>query len=234
MSKLLPAFLCLDVYIHWLRLFRFYSSPLDAVSQSILDADRSKVGAFTHPYDRHASIILVEACANGVYWSAILLAARWTGAMRADQTAIHADVAVSPRKVASRVKVSSSSAPAPESSPTPLLSALLLSSFGKFFLLLPLVWCPEYTHADLVTRGVKMFVLLSNVQACAGERGGGEKKMRRVRPICFTHARWTVTPPRHCCRCVSSSLPLDPPFESPHWLRSLRSTSRLLPLPYLH
>jgi hypothetical protein len=190
MLKLLPAFLCFDVYIHWMRLGRFYSgaaSSLDAVSASALEADSfaaSEASApFLRPQDRHATIITLQACAMAVYWITILFAAgiitRWnarTTHADADAATKKLDAPTPPAgadsSVASSPTTASPSSPVLVHSSTPLLIALMLSSFGKFFSLLPLIWSAEYAQIDTVARGLKLFVIASNIKAIQGECNG--------------------------------------------------------------
>lgn len=210
MTKLLPTFLCLGVYIHWLRLYRFYTTATTAASaavvastssipssffgggpsvlssaQELLSASRhaaqTRGEPFVHPYDRHAQMIGLEVLAAVVYFGTIWCAARWTTTTTAtnarkgkkacmDESTSNAsssalDSTFSP--VASSSPSSSSAAGVAVVSRLPLLSSLLVSSFGRFLLVLPLVWSPEYTHIDQVVRGIKLFVWASHVQACA-------------------------------------------------------------------
>jgi hypothetical protein len=50
--------------------------------------------------------------------------------------------------------------------------ALILSSFGKFFSLLPLVWSNEYAQIHLAARAVQLFVIGSNLAAIRGMGAG--------------------------------------------------------------
>jgi hypothetical protein len=160
MTKLLPTFLCLSVYTYWLRIYRFYTSPSFPGSHAhavwIESTAEAKANAqqIVLPYNRHGEMILMEAILSAAYLGTIMLAAEWLG-RRVDSPA------------ASAVEPSSSSARSSVASRAPLLSALLLSSFGKFLLLLPLIWSAEYTHEEAVVRGIKIFIWTSHVRACA-------------------------------------------------------------------
>lgn len=178
--KLLPTFLCLDVYVHWLRLFRFYSAAdIHSSARSILDDDRQwhldHGVSFIWPYDRHGSIILMEAIGNAAYWIAIIIAARLCGLTRPAQQVEKAHASSSPSVIDVASPPASVAVPPPvtlDSSPSlspslHLLSALLLSSFLKLFLILPLVWSPEYAaNIDVATQAIKIGVIISNAQAC--------------------------------------------------------------------
>lgn len=190
MLKLLPAYLCLDVYLYWLRLSTIYSpGHMDADTQKAVQsavhawtaAESAVAGAgsagsspWQWPYERHGDIILLQAASLAIYWAAILLAAWASGATQ-------------PRKAQSPPRVPTAAPPIPSHaadqppllaassalsladgpvSPTPLFLALLLSSFGKFFALLPLIWSDEYASLlHLAALSIAAFVSASNLRA---------------------------------------------------------------------
>ena len=193
MLKLLPAFLCLDVYLQWLRLSAVYASGnMDADTeravQRAMHMANSDGSAFIWPYNRHSSIIALEAAGTAVYWGVILLVAWFLGLQqRAEWECGSSDAAAPARPLAtaapsdglhgsSGTSIASTAVPscaaAPSARPTPLLLALILSSFGKFFSLLPLVWSNEYAQIHLAARAVQLFVIGSNLAAIRGRRAG--------------------------------------------------------------
>jgi len=179
MLKLLPAMVCFDVYTQWVRLQRLYSSPLNPliqprIHQAMQDAARDG-RPFVWPQERQTTIIIIEFALTAVYWMAVLLAAwMWKGDERRSESVVANDKQEQ-RSTADAYQstgdiASAAAPPLPSSLPspfpsTPLLLALLLSSFGKFFALIPLVWASEYHHFDGVAAAIKTFVACSNVKA---------------------------------------------------------------------
>jgi len=183
MLKLLPAMVCFDVYTQWVRLQRLYSSPLNPliqprIHQAMQDAARDG-RPFVWPQERQTTIIIIEFALTAVYWMAALLAAwMWKGDERRSESVVANDKQEQ-RSTADAYQstgdiASAAAPPLPSSLPspfpsTPLLLALLLSSFGKFFALIPLVWASEYHHFDGVAAAIKTFVACSNVKAVQGK-----------------------------------------------------------------
>lgn len=201
MLKLLPAFLCLDVYLQWLRLSAVYAAGnMDADTeravQRAVHTASSDGSGFIWPYNRHSSIIALEAAGTAVYWGAILLVAWFLGLQqRAEWECGSSDAAAQTRPLptaapadsvqgSSGASIASTTAPncaaAPSARPTPLLLALILSSFGKFFSLLPLVWSNEYAQIHLAARAVQLFVIGSNLAAIRGTRAGNAAGLPRL------------------------------------------------------
>jgi len=203
MLKLLPAFLCLDVYLQWLRLSAVYASGnMDADTeravQRAVHTASSDGSGFIWPYNRHSSIIALEAAGTAVYWGAILLVAWFLGLQqRAEWECGSSDASAPTRPLAtaapsdglhgssgasvpSTTAPSCAAVPSPSARPTPLLLALILSSFGKFFSLLPLVWSNEYAQIHLAARAVQLFVIGSNLAAIRGRRAGNAAGLPRL------------------------------------------------------
>jgi len=214
--KLLPAYLCLDVYMRWKRMGLLLLAPggtggggeqAQAMAQA-RSAALARGEQWTWPFERHGAIIALEAAGIALYWGAIVLATkaccsghkggddsagkdagrpsegrRMLSATAADDSSSSSDES-SPAENAAAARSSVAAAASlaiPASSPAshsssdagsrlPLvLLALLLSSFGKFISLLPLVWGPEYSlvpdHVHWAARGVQALVWASNVAA---------------------------------------------------------------------
>ena len=224
MLKLLPAYLCLDVYLYWLRLSTIYSpGHMDTETQrdvqsavhewnaaaAVSSTDRAESarssissGSWQWPYDRHADIILLQAASLAIYWGAILIAAWVFGAtqpqpqLRKAQTNLRVPTAASAAAAAAPLPAHAADQPpllavppalGPDGagpgpvSPTPLFLSLLLSSFGKFFALLPLIWSEEYAGLlHLASMAIAVFVCASNLRAVRVARG---LSMRRAAAI---------------------------------------------------
>lgn len=185
MLKLLPAYLCLDVYLYWLRLSTIYSpGQMDAETQRAVqhsvqswtagagaESGRSS-SSWQWPHERHGDIILLQAASLAIYWAAILFAAWASGATQPRKTSLRVPPAAPiPAHAADQppLLVASSTLSADDDgpvSPTPLILSLLLSSFGKFFALLPLIWSDEYASLlHLASLSIAAFVVASNLRA---------------------------------------------------------------------
>lgn len=230
MLKLLPAYLCLDVYLYWLRLYTIYSPghmnddtqrAVQTAVQSWTASSSSSSAAsaagtagiaangWQWPYERHGDIISLQAASLAVYWGAILLTAWASGATqprkqtsiprtptRATPIAVHA--ADQPPLLVPSSLLSPDGGPV---SPTPLFLSLLLSSFGKFFSLLPLIWSDEYTRLlHLASLAISVFVVASNLRAIRVALGlsivqAGAIVSMGVMARAFLHCVWRSVDP---------------------------------------